>query len=229
MGFVRAQGATQQRSASAYCPLVGQGATEYLVLLAVVLIVALVSVALLGFFPGMASDTQMMQSQMYWRSASPISIDESLALKHNNWGDTVPHLIIRNTGMYPIKLTKVLSGNGLAATEIRCGSLPYCPNATPIFYLINQTETISPGETLGLTFNGYSGINYYRFLLVHTSQSTGSFNVGGASSVCQNVTPYGTMIIPNFGFEYTEYIEGQQITKREIGAKPLIAACVAPV
>jgi len=31
---------------------IGQGATEYLVLLAVVLIVALVSVALLGFFPG---------------------------------------------------------------------------------------------------------------------------------------------------------------------------------
>ena len=35
-----------------------QGATEYLVLLAVVLIVALVSVALLGFFPGMAGDIQ---------------------------------------------------------------------------------------------------------------------------------------------------------------------------
>jgi len=42
-----------------------QGATEYLVLLAVVLIVALVSVALLGFFPGMASDAQITQSQIY--------------------------------------------------------------------------------------------------------------------------------------------------------------------
>jgi hypothetical protein len=44
----------------------GQGATEYLVLLAVVLIIALVSVALLGFFPGMASDSQVAQSQAYW-------------------------------------------------------------------------------------------------------------------------------------------------------------------
>ena len=38
---MKAQGATRLRSASTYCPLVGQGATEYLVLLAVVLIVAL--------------------------------------------------------------------------------------------------------------------------------------------------------------------------------------------
>jgi hypothetical protein len=34
------------------------------VLLAVVLIVALVSVALLGFFPGMASDAQITKRQM---------------------------------------------------------------------------------------------------------------------------------------------------------------------
>jgi len=53
----------------------GQGATEYLVLLAVVLIVALVSVALLGFFPGMASDARITQSQSYWRGqAKPFAI-----------------------------------------------------------------------------------------------------------------------------------------------------------
>ena len=56
----------------------GQGATEYLVLLAVVLIVALVSVALLGFFPGMASDARITQSQAYWRGqARPFAILES--------------------------------------------------------------------------------------------------------------------------------------------------------
>ena len=56
----------------------GQGATEYLVLLAVVLIVALVSVALLGFFPGMASDARITQSQSYWRGqARPFAILEN--------------------------------------------------------------------------------------------------------------------------------------------------------
>ena len=63
----------------------GQGATEYLVLLAVVLIVALVSVALLGFFPGMASDARMTQSQAYWRGqAKPFAIlDASIAAGGN--------------------------------------------------------------------------------------------------------------------------------------------------
>jgi hypothetical protein len=56
----------------------GQGATEYLVLLAVVLIIALVSIALLGFFPGMASDAKITQSASYWRGeARPVAILES--------------------------------------------------------------------------------------------------------------------------------------------------------
>ena len=56
----------------------GQGATEYLVLLAVVLIIALVSIALLGFFPGMATDAKITQSNSYWRGdAVPFSIVES--------------------------------------------------------------------------------------------------------------------------------------------------------
>ena len=206
-----------------------QGATEYLVLLAVVLIVALVSVALLGFFPAMAADAQRTQSDIYWRGASPIAIEETYASRHTNWGDTIPHIIIRNSGVYPIRLTKVLSGNGLAATEVRCASLPYCPDASPVFYPINQTEILYPGDRMGLTYSGFGGISYMRFLLVHTAQTTGSFNVGGAFSVCQNTTPYGTLVIPNFGFEYVQYIEGQPITKRQIGVKPLIATCGPPV
>jgi len=71
----------------------GQGATEYLVLLAVVLIVALVSVALLGFFPSMASDAQITQSQMYWKSASPIAIVESGARVYTGSGVTYPYLV----------------------------------------------------------------------------------------------------------------------------------------
>jgi hypothetical protein len=56
----------------------GQGATEYLVLLAVVLIIALVSIALLGFFPGMATDAKITQSNSYWRGdAVPFSIVEN--------------------------------------------------------------------------------------------------------------------------------------------------------
>lgn len=56
----------------------GQGATEYLVLLAVVLIVAMVAISLLGFFPGITTDAQIGQSKAYWSgTARPISIMET--------------------------------------------------------------------------------------------------------------------------------------------------------
>jgi hypothetical protein len=55
----------------------GQGATEYLVLLAVVLIIALVSIMLLGYFPGMATDAKITQANAYWRGeARPFAITE---------------------------------------------------------------------------------------------------------------------------------------------------------
>ncbi len=52
----------------------GQGATEYLVILAVVLIVALVVIALLGFFPGLGGPAREVQSASYWSGARPFSI-----------------------------------------------------------------------------------------------------------------------------------------------------------
>lgn len=60
----------------AHDKLSGQGATEYLVLLAVVLIVALVSIALLGFFPGLSTDAKITQSKSYWSGARPFAITE---------------------------------------------------------------------------------------------------------------------------------------------------------
>ena len=68
----------------------GQGATEYLVLLAVVLIIALVSISLLGFFPGLASDAKITQSTTYWRGeARPLSIIDSSFGAANGNGSVV--------------------------------------------------------------------------------------------------------------------------------------------
>ena len=72
------QGAIEQgaHSASHIQLLRGQGATEYLVLLAVVLIIGLVSVALLGFFPGISGGISEAESQAYWGGvARPIKIN----------------------------------------------------------------------------------------------------------------------------------------------------------
>jgi len=192
-----------------------QGATEYLVLLAVVLIVALVSVALLGFFPGMASDAQETQSKTYWASASPIAVVEWAA--HSEvavGGYTYPYLRIRNTGMYPIRITKMLGGTE-SISQVNTGSLE---NMADLYYL-------APGEEK--YFSSLSGgpSNPLRSIYFHTSGGSATNYFRGASQMCSFNQPYGSLVINNFGFEYIEYVEGQQITKRETGAKPLAIRC----
>jgi len=125
----------------------GQGATEYLVLLAVVLIVALVSVALLGFFPGMASDAQVTQSQAYWSSASPIAVGEFAAKYSTNWGLTFVSMKIKNQGAYPIRITKMLGGSGCLVTTMfcdasKCGNGTTYPNISDYYYLGAGEEVV---------------------------------------------------------------------------------------
>ena len=115
-----------------------QGATEYLVLLAVVLIVALVSVALLGFFPGMASDAQMTQSKAYWQSASPLQIIESDARAYSNTvGYNSLYIRFRNAGSYPITVTKLLGGNNQSINIVWVGSYA---NMSDYYYMAPGDE-----------------------------------------------------------------------------------------
>jgi len=200
-----------------------QGATEYLVLLAVVLIVALVSVALLGFFPGMASDAQITQSQMYWQGATPIAITESGARVYAGDGNIYPYLRVRNTGAYPIRIAGIIGGDSAKMTQFYtnayCGLSANYYNMTDYYYLGPGEEKYFGWLSLGLPCD--------RQIIARTGTSSGIY-VGGASSVCQNSsTSPGTLSYKTFGFEYIEYIDNQQITKRQIG-KDFIVKCLPP-
>jgi len=203
-----------------------QGATEYLVLLAVVLIVALVSVALLGFFPGMASDAQLTQSQMYWKSTQPISIVESGARFWVGGSGVYPYLRIRNTGAYPITVTGIVGADGIKAPQFRGG---YGTCGTPAglaTYNISDYFYMAPGEEKYFAWSGGYGVTCNWWIIASAGGSS-SMYVGGASSLCQNSATPGVLQYNNFGFEYVEYIDGQQITKRQIG-KALIVKCMEP-
>jgi len=200
----------------------GQGATEYLVLLAVVLIVALVSVALLGFFPGMASDAQMTQSKAYWQSASPISIIEMDAIgRTSDASSNLIYLRLKNSGPYAIRITKI-SGGGKAISSIFQAGGVY-PNISDTYYL-------APGEEsyVGGTNYGYSSLPANR--VVEIMASGGGIYDIIAQSMCSSTASggsFGYLTLNNFGFEYIEYIEGQQVTKKEGLAKPLVIKCSA--
>jgi hypothetical protein len=201
-----------------------QGATEYLVLLAVVLIVALVSVALLGFFPGMASDSQITQSQMYWKSATPVSVVESAARVYSLNEMTYMYLRFRNSGATPIRITGIVGADGTTLTTFygggSCGAAGY-PNISDYFYL-------GPGEEKYFASWMYGAPCDWR-LYARTGATAGSlYAIGGASSLCQNSTSApGTLDFKTLGFEYIAYIEGQQIAKKQIG-KDFIVKCGPP-
>ena len=214
MRFAAAKRTSSAASAGAQ---LGQGATEYLVLLAVVLIVALVSVALLGFFPGMASDAQMTQSQAYWRGAQPVSIVESGA-KYYNADTSDGYLRLRNNGAYQITITRIW-GNGANITQFwnTSGLIPF----STVLYL-------SPGAeaTLGWApiFPGLVDARQIGFALPAGGTGWGAQALKGADSICPSTTS-GTIVIRDFGFEYIESIDNQQITKRQTG-RPFITKCI---
>jgi hypothetical protein len=54
----------------------GQATIEYLVLLAVAIIVGLVVLGFMGWIPGVAGSMRERQSKIYWASASPLSIKD---------------------------------------------------------------------------------------------------------------------------------------------------------
>ena len=204
----------------------GQGATEYLVLLAVVLIVALVSVALLGFFPGMASDARETQSKMYWQSANPIAITEwGARFVVDSGNHTHIYMKIRNTGSYPVRLSKILM-NGQSITGL-CTSTGWWCNSVgvDVMYLYPGDEKLFgnsnffPGAPLGPgTPGGTSDVGRF---FIPDYQAAGSMTAN-----CSRTAPYGTAVMNSFGFEYIQYIENQQITKRQIGVKPVVIKCM---
>jgi len=199
----------------------GQGATEYLVLLAVVLIVALVSVALLGFFPGMASDAQASQSKAYWSGMQPIAITDVIA-KAYSASATMPYMRLRNNGAYPIRITKVLGTGSQSISQFWDDSA--VQNISDYFYMAPGEEkyfSSSRGNTLP------TGASTREIDIYAASTGSGSMNLFAASQLCQpSSSASGTLVLNDFGFEYVEYLDnGQTLTKREVGAKPLVAKC----
>jgi len=204
--------------------LEGQGATEYLVLLAVVLIVALVSVALLGFFPGMASDAQITQSQAYWKSASPIAIVEMDA-KYYTSAWSFPYLRVKNNGAYPIRITKLLAESGSWTNTSQDGT--YIISISDHYYLAPGEEKYFAASSV--FWAGGFNVPYARLLNVKARgacSSPSDYVLCAASSTCNapGSANLGFLTIKDFGFEYIAYVDGQQITKRQIG-KPLIIKC----
>lgn len=52
----------------------GQGTTEYIVILAVIIVIALVVVGVMSWMPGLSTGITEQQSRAYWQSAAPVAV-----------------------------------------------------------------------------------------------------------------------------------------------------------
>jgi hypothetical protein len=96
----------------------GQGTTEYLIILAVIIVIALVVAGVMGWFPALGAGITESQSKTYWRSTTPLSLDD--------WTVTTSgaQFVVRNNTTDTITLTDITmegSALGLSDTNIAAG------------------------------------------------------------------------------------------------------------
>ena len=196
----------------------GQGATEYLVLLAVVLVIALAAIALLGFFPGMAGDAQVTQSEMYWKSATPIAVFDASTKYYSDGSGSLScvNILIRNTGSHTIKISKILGGNA-NITNYRDDPGGFVTHSLTDIQLAPGEETCFSGSACG------SCSKHAVWIGTATSYISHPIVLAGASTICNPVRG-GQLLVRNFGFEYIEIIEGLQMAKRQVG-KDFVVKC----
>ncbi len=141
----------------------GQVSTEYLVILAVVLVIALVVVYLLSQSTGLGSGTLETQSQAYWKGASPLSITGFSV------SGTALTLEMLNTAQDTVTLT-ALSGGGItnfaSSTTFAAGQTKVlavtlaasCGTAGTRYSYSNITIVYNEGSITGKTFVGQKAL-----------------------------------------------------------------------
>jgi len=194
----------------------GQGATEYLVLLAVVLIIALVAVALLAFLPGTASDSRVAESQGYWSSATPLAITASSASRDPYSTIHYPFLKIQNTGSDPIRLKQIVAGTSTLTTYTNTVTASTNNPLTDIL--------IAPGKSI--CFGGFnSGCPYLIRMVPSGSTYSGSDGLAGLSTMCDPTTGSGVFTVENLGFVFDKIHGSSMTTMRMDGAASLVSTC----
>jgi len=139
----------------------GQASTEYLVILAVVIIVALVVVAVLGGFIDIGRGAGEQASKSYWRTADIGLVDWTIA-------GTSGTFVIRNNQDYQVRLTNISVGNSTltpptgilapGATATVSGTTPTCASGDAYAYTVSVTYDNTEHGITGKVFTGAKDI-----------------------------------------------------------------------
>jgi len=224
--------------------LKGQGATEYLVLLAVVLIIALVAIALLGFFPGMASDAKATQSKAYWQSASPIGVVEGIGHMNTNYYQESSNAVVitlQNNGGETIELLGIGYPNEPSDISVDCNVNDPQDRYCHIQYFSPDYGVLAGDGAYSAYIappkgDGWKGTNdpYTSKIFIAPGEkiSVGLFARTGyppsKRSFCYDYLTgqsSKSMELDSPTFYYAVKVDGIRLIKRQVGSKPLVIPC----
>jgi hypothetical protein len=136
----------------------GQASTEYLVIMAIVLVVALVVVYLIGGFSGMGGSTMETESQQAWGTAAPFSIT---VLKQSG---SILEMELRNSDINTLMITDIsMDGSSVYSANVSftsgqkrllIASVQNCGAAGARFSHENVRITYNQGGITGKTETG---------------------------------------------------------------------------
>lgn len=125
----------------------GQAAIEYLIILAVVVIIALIVIGVIGGFPGMTRGVSERDSAAYWSSADVGVTRYFLSATAAN-----SMLVIRNNKLFAINVTSIsLGGNSVFVTVT-----PLAPGSSTNISI----NTTNASCTAGNSYSWITVINY---------------------------------------------------------------------
>ncbi|GEM_PF-5320035 len=136
----------------------GQAGSEYLILLGAVLVIGLVVVGLMLYYPGTSDDIKKTQSQLQWQTAKPLAVKEA-------YGFADTHILrLKNQQDNRIYL------NGIKIDDRNVFYLYYGgwldigdpfqrigPESCFAVYELNCSIPIDPGEEIYIQYNAYDG------------------------------------------------------------------------
>ena len=130
--------------------VLGQGAVEYLIIIGVVLIIALMVISVLSFFPSTAGESVASQSQLYWRGqAKPFSVIDAVYSHDGVCGVDLEEggiiMVVKNTDKYNLTLREIYVDNTIHG----------------VCYMNNLSSSIefTPGQetVIGVNLDGVGG------------------------------------------------------------------------
>lgn len=134
----------------------GQGTTEYLIILAIVIVIALVVVGVLGGFPSLGQGVSQGQSKAYWGSTQPLAfVDWAI-------GSSTGTLVVKNLSAGTVTLTDInWNGSSVNLTDVNIGAgSTVTVTDSDMTCGVGATQTYS--RTMGFTYNT-ANLNWLTF------------------------------------------------------------------